>query len=486
MILYAAIAAATILACEIALRLPLGRLVATLNASSRRAVEVVGARAISDHWKERVLPAYAFRILKASIGVFLCLLAIALPVVAIVALVTGSLDTATAALMRLGPLVFMTALGVGYVWLRLKIARRGQAPAAAAPETSSDYSALDRTLHRAILGNPMLDDVLPALDARLARKAAPVTDPVYVTGLARAGTTALMRALHGSGRFASLTYADMPFVLAPNLWAKLSRADAKARTARERAHGDGIAVDFDAPEALEEVFWRTRCGTDYINNNALVPHVPEDETIAAYRAWQARICHRHGAARYLAKNNNMMLRLGPLAAAMPDARILVPVRDPVAQALSLRAQHRRFREADAFTRDYMRWLVHHEFGPDQRPFRLPGQPVPAGDPDRLEYWLTLWVACYGYLEGVIDAAPGNVRPVIYEALGQDPAAWGAVLGFVGLPPDVAADFRPAAPAMPEEDLDGALLDRARALYARLAARADPARAPGADTEAATA
>lgn len=480
MILYAAIAAATILACEVALRLPLRRIMAGFNANAARAVAVVGSGAISDHWKEKVLPVYAWRIMKGSVLFFLCLIAIAVPVFAVMALVTGSPGAATAALMRPLPLIFMTALGVAYVWARLRRARRGAPAADAAPETSSDYSALDKTLHSVVLGNPMLAGVLPGLDARLARGAVPVTDPVYVTGLARAGTTAIMRALHGSGAFASLTYADMPFVLAPNLWARLSRAQARERRARERAHGDGVVVDFDAPEALEEVFWRSQCGRDYINNNGLVPHVPDAETIAAYRAWQARVCHRHGPDRYLAKNNNMMLRLAPLAEAMPDARILVPVRDPLAQALSLRRQHRRFREADAFTRDYMRWLVHHEFGPDQRPFRLPGQPVPSGDTDGLAYWLTLWLACYGHLEAAIDAAPGNVRPVIYEALGRDPGAWAEAAAFVGLPGDTAADFRPApapAAATAEAPVEAGLLDRARALYDRLAARAATLRGP---------
>ncbi|NBB83643.1 MAG: hypothetical protein GVY28_09590 [Alphaproteobacteria bacterium] len=468
MILYGVIAAAAILACEVGLRLPFARILASFNASAWRAVEVVGSATISDHWKERVLPAYAWRLLKASVALLACIAAIALPVIAVTGPAAGSLAAAGGMLMQPVPLVLMTGVGAGYVWLRLRL-RRGRAPEAVGAAGSAEYSALDRTLHKVILGNPMLDEALPALDARIARGAAPVRTPVYVTGLARAGTTVLMRALHGSGQFASLTYADMPFVLAPNLWALLSRAGRKDRTARERAHGDGLVVDFDAPEALEEVFWRTRCGGDYITRTGLVPHDPDAATIAAYRAFQARVCHRHGAARYLAKNNNLMLRLGPLARAMPDARFLVPVRDPIAQAQSLRAQHRRFGAADAFTRDYMRWLVHHEFGPDQRPYRLPGQPVPLGDPDRLEYWLVQWVACYGWLAGIIAAAPGNIRPVIYERL--DGAVWAEICAFTGLPADTPAAFRPApAPAAPE-GLDPDLLAQARALYADLAAQA---------------
>ena len=333
----------------------------------------------------------------------------------------------------------------------------------------SDYSALDKVLHRIVLGGSAMGEILGDIDAAMVGKAAaPTRDPVFVTGLARAGTTVLMRALYESGQFASLTYADMPMVMAPNLWAKLTGASRKERVARERAHGDGVMVDFDAPEALEEVFWRSHCGRGYIRADALVPHVPDAETVALYRAYKGRVCHRYGKPRYLAKNNNMMLRLLPLARAMRDARILVPVRDPLAQAQSLMAQHARFGAADPFTRSYMTWLVHHEFGADQRPFRLPGQPEPAGDRGRVDYWLTEWVACYGYLAGQMETAAAegltSIRPVVYERLGADPAVWAAVADFVGIDAGADPGFRPAPPPADPGAADPALLAEARAIY----------------------
>ena len=45
-------------------------------------------------------------------------------------------------------------------------------------------------------------------------------DHVFVSGLARSGTTALLNALYQSGTFASLSYDDMPFILAPNFGQK--------------------------------------------------------------------------------------------------------------------------------------------------------------------------------------------------------------------------------------------------------------------------
>ena len=225
-------------------------------------------------------------------------------------------------------------------------------------------------------------------------------------------------------------------------------------------------ADFDAPEALEEVFWRTRHGPEYITPEALVPHQISVETLTAYRRYQALICHRYSKSRYLAKNNNLMLRLAPLAEAMPDATFLVPVRDPAAQAASLLSQHHRFIKPDSFTTRYMRWLAHFEFGADQRPFRLPGQPPLRGTPDQPDYWLSLWCAVYGYLETIIDTHPGTVLPVLYEDLGTDPDVWQRIARRLEIPAEADPGFRPATPK------DGAvhdpdLLDQARALYRRL-------------------
>ena len=40
--------------------------------------------------------------------------------------------------------------------------------------------------------------------------------------MARSGSTILLNSIYKTDIFASLTYADMPFVLAPNLWSKIS------------------------------------------------------------------------------------------------------------------------------------------------------------------------------------------------------------------------------------------------------------------------
>lgn len=62
---------ATIIVVELVLASPLISLLGTLAVQSRKSVRLIGNRAVSDHWKERVLPIYAIIILRTSL---LCLL----------------------------------------------------------------------------------------------------------------------------------------------------------------------------------------------------------------------------------------------------------------------------------------------------------------------------------------------------------------------------------------------------------------------------
>ena len=332
----------------------------------------------------------------------------------------------------------------------------------------SDYSTLDRVLHRLALASPARAEMMHDIERAAFLKSAPEDTGrhVFVTGLARAGTTILMREIHRTGAFGSLTYADMPFVLAPNLWARLSRKGHEPGVKAERAHGDGIEVDTQSPEALDEVYWRVFDGKAYIGAGGLVPHEPDEDLIAGYRDLIRLVLRKTAKTRYVSKNNNNILRLGTLARAMPEAVFLVPLRQPLDHAASLLGQHQRFIGADGFTQDYMTWLVHHEFGATHRPF-LFGVP-PSGDPMAMDYWLRLWLAVYGVLDAVEAACP-NVTFVPYEALSADPAVWAAVAARIGVPGGAAGELRPISDRAPGAH-DAGLGREAGALHAKLAAR----------------
>lgn len=332
----------------------------------------------------------------------------------------------------------------------------------------SDYSALDRMLHRLALASPVMGEMVHDMERGMFLKSAPVDEGkhVFVTGLARAGTTILMREIHRTGQFGSLTYADMPFVLAPNLWARLSSKGQKPGVKAERAHGDGIEVDTQSPEALDEVYWRMFDGKAYIGIDGLRPHRPDADLVAGYRDLIRLVLRKTGKGRYVSKNNNNILRLGTLAAAMPKAQFLVPLRDPLAHATSLLQQHKRFLNADPFVRDYMTWLGHHEFGATHRPF-LFGTRL-SGDPLTLDYWLMSWLNAYGALDQA-EAGAANVAFVPYEALSADPAVWQAVAARIAIAAGASQELRPVADKAPA-DHDADLGAAARDLHRRLSER----------------
>jgi hypothetical protein len=257
------------------------------------------------------------------------------------------------------------------------------------------------------------------------------TAPVFVTGLARAGTTILMRTLHESGAFAALTYRDLPFPLAANTWAQLISRSHRHVAAQERGHGDGIVHDLDSPQAIEEVFWLAHEGRRYRSEAGLAPFPPQPETIAAFRDHVALTMRRHGQPRYLSKNNNNLLRLPALVEAFADAVLLHPFRDPIQQAASLREQHRRacdLARTDPYRADFMRWLGHHEFGADRRPFLLPGAPAaPDDDPATIDHWLRVWIAAYRALLRQPDAVRTRQVFVDYDALCRDVDGQAAML-----------------------------------------------------------
>jgi len=340
----------------------------------------------------------------------------------------------------------------------------------------AEYSTLDRILHRLALGQAIIAEASFDIDQSLfrsGRSASGTGEHVFIAGLARGGTTVLMRRIHASGQFRSLTYRDMPFVLMPRLWEKMTRRSMRQMEKTERAHADGVMVDYDSPEAFEEVFWRILDGDGYIRTDRLTIHQPGEAVLRRYVGYVQAILDsgKHGATRYLAKNNNNILRLPAIASTFPQSTIIVPFREPVQHANSLRRQHLHFlagHDRDAFMRDYMTWLAHHEFGSDHRPFMFADEVNPY-TPELLDYWLYSWVHVYHWLS---RNAPGNTVFISYESL-CDPAshAWPALARKIGIDPEGPAPERlDLRQSIVPDSPDASLAKQAQAVYADLRQR----------------
>lgn len=353
---------------------------------------------------------------------------------------------------------------------------------------ASAYSSLDRLTHRVAFSHRVVQDVLAEVEAAAFGRSwrhQPLVRPIFVTSLPRAGTTLLLQLLSRLGAVATHTYRDMPFVRAPLLWSRLSGRFRAARGATERAHGDGVMVGFDSPEAFEETLWLARFPAHYQERGIRLWHEPAPGFTAELADHMRRIMVlRRGeageTARYLSKNNANIARIPLLRAAFPDAQMLVPIRDPLAQAHSMHRQHLRFaalHAKDRFARRYMADIGHFEFGALHRPILFDGMDELAlrHVPDRLEYWLGYWVRAYRHL-----ARQQGITFLDYARFCREGSRhFRRLCEEIGVTPDPAAarqaaqQIKPApVPAQPDRAPEG--LDEARELFDELSARSLPA------------
>lgn len=289
-------------------------------------------------------------------------------------------------------------------------------------KSQSGYSETARLLHQIILDNQNLGNSLFQFESRIYLKDENAVEPkaVIVSGLARSGTTALTTQLHEIGDFYSLSYANMPFLMAPNLWRKVYKPKNVQKT--ERSHGDGVEFGLDSVEALEEYFWKSQLSDSFIESDHLTQHTVTEDTARAYKNYQklVRFANDSGSI-YLAKNNNMMLRYESIKANTQSLDIVLLVRSPLEHANSLLKQHLRFskmQSEDPFVLEYMNWLGHHEFGLNQKEFKFDGQEISNLDKTTIDYWLTVWINYYSAVKNYLTDKQINL--LCYEDFLADP------------------------------------------------------------------
>jgi hypothetical protein len=288
-----------------------------------------------------------------------------------------------------------------------------------------DYTILSKTLHHLALGSNFIPEMLHDIEVAIFKKKIKIDQfktHIFICGLPRSGTTILMRSLYETNKFASLTYRDMPFVLLPNIWSKISRR-VKTNVKKERAHKDSIEVNIDSPEALEEVFWRVKLEKKYIQQNKLIPHEVDQFTLNEFKSFVSLILYKYKKENYLSKNNNNILRIENIIQAFPDCLILIPFRDPLQQANSLLNQHIHFskiQNRDKFIKKYMSYLAHYEFGLDHRPFIFSKNHYFDQNKNSISYWLEQWINTYSYLIQEKFLQRKNIIYVNYEHLCKNP------------------------------------------------------------------
>jgi hypothetical protein len=346
------------------------------------------------------------------------------------------------------------------------------------------YGLLDRALHRLAFASGSAQRALAELEDRLYRDllaGIELRDPVLIAGLPRAGTTLLLELCSALPQFASHTYRDMPFLLCPLLWGRFSSRFQQRSPRRERAHGDGMQVSADSPEALEEVLWKLFWPQHYRADRIEPWQTAEDPEFRDFlhrhlkKIVALRCGERAAEGRYVSKNNANLARLAVLPELLPGARIVVPFREPLQHAASLLRQHRRFAElhaADRFARDYMEAVGHCEFGAALRPIDFAGWlAARASKSDQeLGFWLEYWTAAYCH--ALSRAEPGGALYLLsYDELCARPARelgrlaeWLGIEDAHGLRGGAQRLAAPRPHPLRAEDVDAGIAERARALH----------------------
>ena len=275
----------------------------------------------------------------------------------------------------------------------------------------NNYNYFQKTLHKFLLSSKFLKESMFSFEQNIfIEKEIEISgNHVFISGLARSGSTILLNTIYKSKQFASLTYKDMPFILAPNFWAKL-QTSSQNNFRTEREHNDGLYISPESPEAFEEVFWMTFNEYSETNQNN-------------FKNYIKLILKRYSKIRYLSKNNQNIHRLLFLKDCVKNSIILIPFRDPLQQANSLLIQHTNFcikQKNDPFLLDYMKLIGHREFGLSYNPNFT--DRLNYLDPLLLNHWLEQWLLTYDNLLKTVSEIE-NIIFVCYETLCNSSLKW---------------------------------------------------------------
>ncbi len=304
---------------------------------------------------------------------------------------------------------------------------------------------------------------------------------IFITTLARGGSTALLNSINTSNAVSCHTYRDMPFITMPNLWYFISGGKKRSVEKISRAHADGHKIDLDSPEALEEViwkiFWPEKYNTskiDIINENFQNKNFKRFFTNHVKKIIQLKNKNIKNYFKknlyYCSKNNNNFTRIKYLKNLYPDSFIIIPIREPLGHANSLLKQHKNFsyiQTKNKFILDYMTDIGHYEFGLNHRPFNFNKFNLNNYDKNSINYWLEYWICSYSHifenydkcifvsLEDLVKS-PNSSMKIIFKKIGLEKSDL-----------DFSNFFKKSKNDLTMVDFDKDLYDQASKIYSKM-------------------
>ncbi len=261
-----------------------------------------------------------------------------------------------------------------------------------------------------------------------------IRSPIYITGLARSGTTILLEKLIGHPDLVSYRYKDFPLIHIPNWWGNfLNRASSGESLSVERAHKDRINITPDSPEAMEEIIWMSFFKNihDPSINNLLTQDDIDNDFTAFYRNNIKKVILNRNGKRYITKGNYNISRIEFLNSIFPDAKFVIAIRNPIDHIASLIKQHNLFCQLEKDNNKvliYMQNSGHFEFGLDRRPINFGNAEVISEiqkcweSGDEIRGWALYWSSVYSYVADLLENERllSKIILVDYDELCENP------------------------------------------------------------------
>ena len=314
-----------------------------------------------------------------------------------------------------------------------------------------NYNYLQKILHKLYLKNNLIKKTLFQIEYLICKEKHDINQNqhLFIGGLPRSGTTILLISFYESGRYASLTYKDMPFILSPNINKIFSNnLDEKFY---ERPHKDQIKYNINSPEAFDEVFFKT------FNSNEIKKY---------YAEYISLILKKYKKKDYLSKNNNLLKNISLIKSIFYNAIFIVPFRDPIQHSFSLMTQHKNFlnlQHKDNFILDYMNFLGHYEFGKNHKPWF---KPVKHSNLDDINYWLEQWFLFYKYVYQN-NLSLSNFYVVPYESICENKSMFKRFLNNKNLKINNLDKIKMSKKNVDEYKIDKFLLKQSNDIYKKL-------------------
>ncbi|MBY8998427.1 MAG: sulfotransferase [Candidatus Thorarchaeota archaeon] len=217
---------------------------------------------------------------------------------------------------------------------------------------------------------PAVGDTLHSLEFSRMKKnleSLKVDRPIYVTGLARAGTTITLEMLSQHPDVATHRYLHMVMPYVPHWMQSFADKTPIMLSPTERIHKDGIMVNRNSPEAVEEIFWQRyfEDTLDETKSNVMKQDINNPEFEEFYKEHLRKLIQYQMSTRYAAKNNYNVARMEYIQKIFPNVKFLIIVRNPFDHIASLAKQDMILSEVerqDPRLLDWTKIIGHREFG----------------------------------------------------------------------------------------------------------------------------